>query len=164
MPRLSNRRPFYWKPRKGWYIKWRNRNVMLAHDPEPLLDEAGKPIPPPEATAAFLKFNLADDHRNGVPCRRSNVVPEELADIPHLQEFPRPRACIYFLVSDGKIVYVGKSLVIWHRVWQHMNGHKGNPPKVFDRVLYFTAPENQLDELEREFIRKLNPPLNFQCG
>ena len=61
---------------------------------------------------------------------------------------------IYFLVKDGKIVYVGQSTNIFARVGTHKTD------KDFDKAVYFECPSTELDDLEYELINILQPQYN----
>ena len=61
---------------------------------------------------------------------------------------------IYFLVKDGKIVYVGQSTNIFARVGTHKTD------KDFDKAIYFECPSTELDDLEYELINILQPEYN----
>lgn len=67
-----------------------------------------------------------------------------------------PRICgIYFLVDNGRVVYVGQSNHIARRVAQHqMNEAR------FDSIAFFEAPEFFLKGIEAHYIRLFRPPLN----
>jgi hypothetical protein len=64
--------------------------------------------------------------------------------------------CIYFLVRDDVVVYVGQSVNLHVRV----NAHPRD--KRFDRVLYLPTPLEDLDRVERGFILALQPEYNLQ--
>lgn len=63
--------------------------------------------------------------------------------------------CVYFLVSNGSVVYVGQSTNLFMRI----NSHKAN--KAFDRVLYLPCTKESLNTVEAAFIRNLKPVLNL---
>jgi hypothetical protein len=66
-----------------------------------------------------------------------------------------PVCGIYFLIKDNEIVYVGKSKRISYR----LNDHKR--VKDFNRVFFIECNEEDLDEVERTYIRKFLPKLNI---
>lgn len=86
----------------------------------------------------------------------SEKVPNEIAHLNGLSESRCvfPSACIYFLSLENKVVYVGQSVNLMLRLFQHKH------TKSFDRVFYLPVPESQLNRIEAEFIRLLKPPLN----
>ena len=61
---------------------------------------------------------------------------------------------IYFLVKDGKIVYVGQSTNVFARVGTHKTD------KDFDKAVYFECSSTELDDLEYELINILQPQYN----
>ena len=69
-----------------------------------------------------------------------------------LQQRPQ----IYFLINDGKVMYVGKSLRTNARLAAHVvDGKK------FDRVTIIDCESvEQMDRLEWHYIVKFEPPLN----
>lgn len=67
----------------------------------------------------------------------------------------RPTSGVYFLIRDGKIVYVGKSMNVHSRIATHQRS------KEFDRINFVECPEESLHRLEQMYIRKFNPELNI---
>jgi hypothetical protein len=63
-------------------------------------------------------------------------------------------SCIYFLIHENEVVYVGQSIKIGQRVLAHRE------QKTFDRVIYMTVPIQNLGKIELELIRELRPKLN----
>jgi excinuclease UvrABC nuclease subunit len=63
-------------------------------------------------------------------------------------------AGIYFLISDGSVVYVGQSVDVYRRIASHVT------TKQFDAIHVLPCPEVELVKVESDYIRKLNPPLN----
>lgn len=67
-----------------------------------------------------------------------------------------PSVCgIYFLVSEGEIVYVGQSTNIASRIGNHAAERKQ-----FDSYYYQQCDSKSLDEMESAYIRKFKPRLN----
>lgn len=64
-----------------------------------------------------------------------------------------PRTFIYFLVYKGKVVYVGKTKMGMHRVYQHND-------KKFDSIFIFPCSLEELDKIEGEYILKYKPKYN----
>jgi hypothetical protein len=63
---------------------------------------------------------------------------------------------IYFLISKGQILYVGKSTDVEFRLGQHRARRKIE----FDSVFIIECPATELARLEARYIRTLRPPLN----
>jgi hypothetical protein len=61
--------------------------------------------------------------------------------------------CVYFLIRDNVVVYVGQSITLAARLRQHTD-------KTFDRVLFLRVPKSQLLTVERKFIVALKPEYN----
>lgn len=61
--------------------------------------------------------------------------------------------CVYFLLDEGQVVYVGQTVRLWLRLPQHQ-------AKRFDEVKFITVDENQLDVAEQAFIAYYQPRLN----
>lgn len=76
--------------------------------------------------------------------------------------FDRPKKRIglfvYFLVSDGKIVYVGQTADLDSRVEDHTNN------KEFDSVVAIPVDGRFINKVEKEFIQLLSPALNRMCN
>lgn len=73
-----------------------------------------------------------------------------------------PRQGIYFLISDGEIVYIGQTRNLASRLGNHVNSK--------DFSGYYILPVDDpksLDDLERAYITEFKPRLNkirFWCG
>lgn len=61
---------------------------------------------------------------------------------------------VYFLINDGRIVYVGKSINIAARIGQHAS------EKEFDSFAFILCGLDELDETERAYISAMKPPMN----
>lgn len=68
-----------------------------------------------------------------------------------------PSIGVYFLIREGRVVYVGQSLNCEGRIDAHT---KGVSMKEFDSYHIVGCPVHKLDELEALYISKLRPPLN----
>lgn len=68
----------------------------------------------------------------------------------------RSKCGIYFLIKNNEIVYVGKSVCIEARV----AAHRSKGEKAFDNVIYFECPEEEVDQIEKILIGKLQPKYN----
>lgn len=80
---------------------------------------------------------------------------------------------VYLLILKGEVLYVGKSLNIYHRIGQHVSGmrryKKGlRPPKgkeevpliEFDRIMVKWVPIHQIDAEEMKLIQRFLPEHN----
>jgi hypothetical protein len=85
-------------------------------------------------------------------------VPAALGAIQGLRELPTGLFCgIYFLTLNNEVVYVGQSIDIPSRVTNHRISKK-----TFDRVFFLRVPADHLLEVEKNFIKTLNPKYNQQ--
>lgn len=73
-----------------------------------------------------------------------------LKDLDYCHKTP----CIYFLLQEGVIVYVGMSTSLQVRISSH------SQDKIFDRVLYLDYHDSNIEEVEASFIRYLKPKYN----
>lgn len=62
---------------------------------------------------------------------------------------------IYFLIANGRIIYVGESTNLERRLAVH---RKNGVP--FDSLTWFEAPDLYLKTIEAYYIRRIDPPLN----
>ena len=72
--------------------------------------------------------------------------------------------CVYFLIKDDELVYIGQTTNLAGRIDGHRKGSKATPKKEFDRVLFIECDRQLLTEKEGYFIWKLNPCLNKNRG
>lgn len=63
---------------------------------------------------------------------------------------------IYFLISDGEVVYVGQSIDVLNRIAQH----KAKQIVKFDRFTLIECSRDDLNRLERIYIQRLRPRCN----
>lgn len=80
-------------------------------------------------------------------------IPPCAIELPFRREYP----CIYFLVHNDEIVYVGQSGNLVLRIGSHITSKK------FDRVFYIELEMSDfkfMSEIECAFIRHLKPKLN----
>lgn len=72
-----------------------------------------------------------------------------------------PSSCytsaIYFLLSKGEVVYVGQSIGVARRIASHFG------EKLFDDVVYYECPRDELDIHEAALIRHFRPVYNYGC-
>jgi hypothetical protein len=64
---------------------------------------------------------------------------------------------IYFLLSAGKIVYVGQSINCGRRILEHVI----DPSKTFDAYHVIACDRSALNEMEARYIAKFSPALNI---
>ena len=63
---------------------------------------------------------------------------------------------VYFLLDNDTIVYVGKSLNGMVRIYDHIkNSNYG-----FNAYAFFNVPKEQIDKLERRYIKRFSPKYN----
>ena len=67
---------------------------------------------------------------------------------------------VYFLLLEGEIVYIGRSVNIYSRVSTHLY----EKTKVFDEVKFIECDKKHLEELEYTCINKFKPRLNKVGG
>jgi len=65
---------------------------------------------------------------------------------------------VYFLISRGRVVYVGQSVNVFSRVAQH------SADKDFDAMAWVPCERRMLDKLESLYIHTLSPELNGDGG
>lgn len=63
---------------------------------------------------------------------------------------------VYFLLLEGKCVYIGQSIDIWDRVKDHKR-----QCILFDKVKIFRCAECDLRKYERAYIKKYRPEFNI---
>ena len=124
------------KFKKSDVKKWAENNLYWVKD--------GCDIP--------INYNIYKLHNSKVP----RHLPIELKDIPCLYESDNMAMspCVYFLVDKGKVVYVGQTVNLNARLYEHVKYKK------FDRVFYTLVAQDKMIEIERQFILKLNPKYN----
>jgi len=83
----------------------------------------------------------------------SEEKPAALLDVEGLVRLPHRLTGVYFLVKDGRVVYVGQSVNVLERVLKHRT-------KDFDEVWFLACRECELNEKERSFLDALVPRLN----
>lgn len=64
-------------------------------------------------------------------------------------------ACVYFLVKDHKVMYVGQSTRLGERVIEHRAERRD-----WDRVFYLPCLPEEMDATEEGWITACNPPWN----
>lgn len=63
---------------------------------------------------------------------------------------------VYFLICDGKIVYIGQSVNIFKRLYEH----KKDQTKIWDKYAYIECEAGELDIVEALYIFKYEPIYN----
>lgn len=89
--------------------------------------------------------------------RRPAAMPKELvalADSLHYLGACKYPPCVYFLIHNRTIIYIGKTVNLLSRIGSHVND------KTFNEIYYLPVPESRLDEVEQAFIRVLQPKRN----
>jgi hypothetical protein len=71
---------------------------------------------------------------------------------------PDSHCGVYFLIKDGRVVYVGQSVQILARVGTHLTC------KDFDSFSWVRVPRHQLDLVETLYIQHLRPKYNGDAG
>lgn len=116
---------------------WLMANVITVH--------GGRPLP----------MKLAVFSEEHVPTPELESIPASIVAIEGLKEFiPAFPPCVYFLVQDGKVVYVGQSIELPGRISAHRKDKK------FEKVLFLCVPKSELNRVERDFIKALKPEMN----
>lgn len=85
-------------------------------------------------------------------------LPECIAGIINIQEVCMPDILcgVYLLFSGEQIVYVGKSINVVPRIFQH----KREGQKVFDKAYFLPCHASKLDEIEGSLIYAFRPKYN----
>jgi hypothetical protein len=76
-----------------------------------------------------------------------------------LCEYTPALPCVYFLMREGDILYVGQSANLSLRLQQHWTDGKR-----WDRVVYFLVAKEEALRVEAQWIQALRPPLNRTNG
>ena len=105
-----------------------------------------------------------------------NLGPEGLEGFERLGH-PQPGTGVYLLVWKGEVLYVGKSLNIFHRIGQHvtaMRRHKKGllrykskeevPFIEFDRIMVKWVPLAEIDREELKLIQRFLPEHNVKMN
>ncbi len=64
---------------------------------------------------------------------------------------------VYFLISGGEIVYVGRSVDVFKRLGDHSSGYE---KKVFDSYFCIKTNEKNVSKIEKKYIIKFKPKYN----
>lgn len=90
------------------------------------------------------------------------MIPDEIAHVPGIQRVDENLCAIYFLVKDGRVIYVGQTGSLNERLKQHRRGDSGHGvgPKDFDEAYWIPCRDTDLDKVEAYFVETLKPLLN----
>lgn len=86
------------------------------------------------------------------------TIPRALAEVEaRLCEMPTIECppCVYFLIRQHEVIYIGQSKNLLGRLAQHRDDGKR-----WDRVLYLPVPADRLLDVESLWIKTLQPALN----
>jgi hypothetical protein len=83
-----------------------------------------------------------------------SIPPSLASHEDRIVELGGPAPCVYFLVRDDVVVYVGQTVNLHVRVVAHRRD------KQFDRVLYLPTRREDLIQTEADFIARLQPEYN----
>lgn len=126
----------------------------------------------------FLRIDVMEwAAKNLVHVQEARNLPDKFAVLleapkPDLTEIPKPLLpmadkisilpnywippCVYFLCSEGKIMYIGQTIALNSRI----DAHKKDKKDGFDRILWIQVPEEMLLSIENSYIKLLHPPWN----
>lgn len=90
-------------------------------------------------------------------CRRFYYTEAEIMTAASSDSIPDYVGGIYFLVCNNKIVYVGQSKNISHRIGEHVDSGRK-----FNKVAWFEAPALFLTDIEMYYIERINPEWNVR--
>lgn len=87
----------------------------------------------------------------------ARIIAEAVTEF-HAPNLPPMARCygVYFLINGCDIVYIGQSTDIPGRILTHRKNGVD-----FDRFTWFEAPELYLRAIEAYYIRRIQPPLNW---
>lgn len=139
--RIDNGKPLF---RKTELKEWAAKNLIQRHDAR-------------EFKTPFIQVVVenSDYHQVGnapKSLRRLNI-------LNITGEFRR--SGIYFLCSDGEVVYVGQSKCVHSRISHHMSNGMGER---VDAIYFLPWPNDDLDRVEGALIRALKPARNGRSG
>lgn len=129
--------------------------------------DGGEPLFQMQNLKQFIRRHLTTEFVGApVPLNLRPIVFQRMAEPPPLPlaavqdrlcEYPSCDLppCVYFLISDSAVTYVGQSRNLSVRLAQHRQNGKS-----WDKVLYMPVLECDLLRVETEWIAALNPSLN----
>lgn len=106
--------------------------------------------------------NLGADLVTMVPrcvLEAAREAPHSLIDILEAAVPTTHAPAIYFLMRNGEVTYVGQSIDVLSRIARHRR-----EGRQFDAYSYMECPREDLDRLERVYIRALVPEDNMSFG
>lgn len=72
--------------------------------------------------------------------------------------------CVYLLLREGRVVYVGSTRCFEARIGQHLESNDPRVPrKTFDRVLFLRLPASDVLHYEGALARAFRPEFNGSC-
>jgi hypothetical protein len=80
--------------------------------------------------------------------------PVSLLGIEGLKSISVPACIVYFIVSDGEVVYVGRTRRVWRRLAAHGSW------KRFEGFYYVECTHEESIALEQKYINELRPRMN----
>lgn len=146
--RLYGKLPANVYERNGWFYYRRGRkSYLLGTDRRAAIAEAAE---------ANLELGCC-------PPAEQHAVTEMLLSESSVAERATPviEACgIYFLLHEGRVVYVGQSISCHRRIAQH----ESEGGKIFDAYYVLTCDATELDRREALYIAKFRPAYNSRRG
>lgn len=135
--------------------------------------DGGKPMFDPIAAKDWVLWNVLERYRPAYDGPKPELfdsthdldVPTEIPECLQrftrgLKEFPLKGLAygvkVYFLVSRGKVIYIGKTDCFTHRLSTHLRGKK------FDRVFFLDVHPDEAADVEFALIRTIKPKMNSQ--
>lgn len=122
-----------------------------------------------KAENAHIRFATEEErlaHNLPLMTAIPTTVLRALQDVPHswyeimMASVPtRHSSGIYFLIKRREVIYVGQSVDVLGRIARHRREGRD-----FDAYTYIECPPEELDQLERQYIRALVPELNMSFG
>tara|TARA_Y100000593_G_scaffold18029_1_gene36095 strand:- start:188 stop:802 length:615 start_codon:yes stop_codon:yes gene_type:complete len=123
--------------------EWINDNLIIQIE--------SRPIPRSFPVVKMVEQEIEDAKvPDALALMKQYLVPLPIRSLPHAK-FPG----VYFLCHEGEVVYVGQSKEVSGRVGAHMGD------KEFDFAFCVHVPRSDLDYVEGELIRRLQPKYNF---
>ena len=79
----------------------------------------------------------------------------------HIHEVPvAPFSGVYFLVHQGEVIYIGKSVSVVQRISSHKGPERGNYKKEFDAAFFIPLHADVIHDYEGALVRVLRPRFN----
>lgn len=73
-----------------------------------------------------------------------------------------PAYCVYGLFKGGDLMYVGQSVSLWNRIYDHVHGPLAGK---FDYIWWAKLPTKKaMDYAEAWLINQMKPPHNIRDG